>query len=54
MFINNIGIYMNSFIYGYINAPALITDIGYSEMVFAYSLFAIVILLEDGSVMFDA
>ena len=51
--INNVGIYINSFIYGYINAPALVSDIGYSEFVFAYGLLAIFLLLEDGSVMFD-
>lgn len=51
--INNIGMYINSFIYGYINAPALVSEIGYSEFVFAYGMIAIFLLLEDGSVMFD-
>ena len=53
LFFEDCQIMMGPFIYGYVNAPIMASELGYSELVFCYSLFAVLLVLEDGSVIFS-
>lgn len=53
LYFEHCNILMGPFIYGYISSALLGAELGYSELIFCYSLFAVLLVLEDGTVIFS-
>ena len=53
LYFEHCNILMGPFIYGYVSSALLGAEIGYSEIMFCYSLFAVLLVLEDGTVIFS-